>query len=619
MRMQNSATHNKGQIAVMTVILMGILASIIMVLTGTLLNNTLALRRSTDFALGQQLAESGIDRGLWCLNHPANCPANYSGETTTQGAGSYTLTLTTAGSKKIATSVATVHKQTHTIQTTVQNTSSTNASFFYGVQTGVGGVTMSNNASIVGNLYTGGSVTGSNGSSITGDVILTPGSPTLDVVSNPPVSPLNTRTLGDASSTTYLAQSFVSGFDNKVYSIDAKLAQHGSPTSAVTLYIYTDNAGSPGTNLSGSGQTVTVAIPADTSPGWETAWTNQVFNPGTTLIAGTKYWLVMKVSATNATKYWVSVKDTTDTSYSNGTAKISSNGTSWNTGCTTACDIALRTNMGGVEPTLNIPTVGGNAYAYKIDNTNIGKDAYYQQLDDTVKANTIGIAETCLTSTDGTHCHRNSTDQPAQNFPLSDAQIATMEAQAAAGGTVTCSPTCNIGTSTIGPKKYVGDVTITNSAVVTLNGTVWVSGNIIISNGAILKLASSYGSNSGVIIADDPSNPTTKGSVTLSNNGDLQGNGTADTYIMVIGMNADPTFVTPAITVANNLTAGILYAQNGLVTISNNAALKEVTAQQLSLSNNASVTYQSGLASIVFTSGPGGAWQIQPKTWQDLH
>lgn len=152
----------------------------------------------------------------------------------------------------------------------------------------------------------------------------------------------------------------------------------------------------------------------------------------------------------------------------------------------------------------------------------------------------------------------------------------------------------------------------------TLAGTVWVNGNFTITNNAILKLSSGYGANSGVIIADYTADQTSKGKIVLSNNGNLQGNGTAGTYIMAISTFKDPLNTTAAISVSNNLTAGILYAPNGIVNISNNATLKEVTAQRLVLQNNCSVIYESGLASIIFSSGPGGVWTIQSKTWQEV-
>ncbi len=631
--MQNSATrkhfplsrgtsHRTGQIAIFTVLLITIVVLFVTIITGTLMSNSAALRKATRASLALQLAESGVDKAVWCLNHSTSCAPGYAGETTPQGAGQFTTTLVQDGSKKTATSTGTVQGVTRAVQVTLENAASTNAQFFYGVQAGVGGIELDNNAKVIGNVYTSGSITGGNGSQITGDAILTPGSPTQDQVSDPPVSPLTTSDFGKASANQYLVQSFVPASADKVYSFDLKLAKVNSPTTSLTLFLYTDNGDKPGTNISGGGQRVTASVPSSSTAGWENGWVTQVFTPNTNtpLLAGTKYWLVIKVSNNNDSKYWRTVRGTNDTTYANGTAKMGSSASSVSPLCVGGCDIAFRVNMGGVPPTLKVTGgtgVGGSAWARTIDGTTIGKHAYYKNITGTVKAN--NGAETCSAGASGAYCHHNQEDQPQQNFPLSTSEIVQMEALAAGGGTVNCATECIIANgATIGPKKYVGDVKILNNSTVTLNGTVWVSGNLTIDNNSILKLSAGYGASSGVIIADDPANPATKGTVTLSNNGDLRGNGTADTYIMAIGMNADPTYETDAIAVSNNLTAGVVYAQYGAVNIGNNAGLKEVTAQKIELENNATITYESGLADVNFTSGPGGAWQIEEKTWQEV-
>lgn len=621
--MRRAHKQQRGQIAVFTVLLTGIMALFMTVLAGTIMNSATQLRYTTEDTLETQLAEAGIDRALWCINHPSQCPG-YTGETNTAlGAGAYSVTVTNlVGTSKLVTATGMVNGRSRTVQITVDNQMSTDASFFYGVQAGVGGIELKNNAQIIGNVYTSGSIHGDSNAKVTGDAILTPGSPTQDQVSDPPVLPLTTSDFGTASSTLYLAQSFLPQVADKVYSFDLKIAKVSSPTTSLTLYLYTDNADKPGTNISGNGQQVNASVPSSSTLGWENGWVTQVFTPNTNtpLLAGIKYWLVIKVSGSSSSRYWRTVRSTTDTAYANGTAKIGSSATSVSPLCTDGCDIAFRVNMGGVPPTLKIEGgtgVGGSAWARTIDETTTGKHAYYKNLYETVKAN--NGAETCSADFSGTYCHHNQEDQPQQNFPLSTAEIAQMEAQAATGGTITCATECIIPNgATIGPKKYVGDVKILNNSIVTLNGTVWVSGDFKIDNNSKLVLSSGYGTNSGVVIADDPANPATKGTITLSNNGDLQGNGTSGTYIMAIGMNADPTFTTNAIAVSNNLSAGIVYAHFGAVNVGNNANLKEVTAQKIKLENNASITYESGLASVIFTSGPGGSYAITSKTWREV-
>jgi hypothetical protein len=44
--------------------------------------------------------------------------------------------------------------------------------------------------------------------------------------------------------------------------------------------------------------------------------------------------------------------------------------------------------------------------------------------------------------------------------------------------------------------------------------------------------------------------------------------------------------------------------------LSNNAGAKEVTAYGIDMDNNATVTYESGLADIEFSTGPSGGYSV---------
>lgn len=617
-------------------------------------NISVTSRRIND-PVTTSIAESGIEKAVYCLNNAAivapDCPRNaqgkYIGETgVSVGKGSYTTSVSTSGQittiSVTATTPGLIGGSSKQIEATLTQATSLNPSFQFGVQTGEGGITMSNNASVIGNVYTNGSITGTNGSSVTGDAILAVSAPSTDATSDPAVVPLIPKNIGDAENTVYLAQKFISGVNDSVYSLDLKLAKHGVGPPAMTAYIYTDDNGAPDANISGTGQALDASFPYDSPGGWEGGWTNQVFNPSSILLQNTPYWLILKAASSNSSKYWTTVRSADDTTYTDGTAKIGS--TLGSLGALNY-DIAFQINVGGQEPTLDVPTVGGNAYSHIIKNTTVGKHAYYQALDGTVKAN--GGTATCSLSActvSPCYCHPASVDQPPQNFPISDAQIAQLEAVALAGGTVTCSPTCLIPTgSSIGPKKYIGNVSIDNGAIVTLTGTIWVEGNFITSNNSILQLSAGYGTENGIIIADNPNDKVNSGTITFSNNGDLRGSSNASctgptnakrcsdglnennscatasdcpmNSIMAISMNADPAMSISAISVANNLSAGVLYAQYGLASINNNATLKEVTAQKLSLANNTSIKYMTGLASAIFSSGPGASWQLKPGSY----
>ena len=54
----------------------------------------------------------------------------------------------------------------------------------------------------------------------------------------------------------------------------------------------------------------------------------------------------------------------------------------------------------------------------------------------------------------------------------------------------------------------------------------------------------------------------------------------------------------------------ILYAGHGLIDIQNSATLKEVTGYKIKAKNSANIVYNTGLANTLFTSGPGGGYEI---------
>jgi len=244
----------------------------------------------------------------------------------------------------------------------------------------------------------------------------------------------------------------------------------------------------------------------------------------------------------------------------------------------------------------------GNASA----NTIIDKDAYYYS----IKTNT---------SVGGTS-HPSSEDQPTAPLPISDDQINQWEIQAAAGGTAECSDdsyTISSGSVTLGPIKIPCDLEISNSAVVTINGPIWVTGNITIQNSAVVKMASALGATSVAIIADKPSDRLNSSKISVKNSATFQNSGTPGSFIFLISQNnsAETGGDIEAINLDNSSSVFVAYAAHGLIPIENSVSLKEVTAYKIKLKNSAQVTYDTGLASAVFESGPGGSWNFIPGTY----
>jgi hypothetical protein len=202
---------------------------------------------------------------------------------------------------------------------------------------------------------------------------------------------------------------------------------------------------------------------------------------------------------------------------------------------------------------------------------------------------------------------------PRENMPISDGVIQDWKNAAIAGGTCG-SPTCtsqnysltNGASASLGPIYIPGNFTVDNNAQLTITGTIWIAGSVSMSNNAIIQLSSAYGGNSGIILAD--------GDISVSNGVTFSGSGQSGSYIMLLSAQNDPSGT--VIDVSNNSAGVIYYANNGKIHFSNNATAKEATGYGIELDNNATITYESGLANVNFSSGPAGGWDI--TDWEEI-
>ncbi len=197
-----------------------------------------------------------------------------------------------------------------------------------------------------------------------------------------------------------------------------------------------------------------------------------------------------------------------------------------------------------------------------------------------------------------------ATPPPAQNFPISQAQIDAWKAEAAAGGTLAGYTLGNGASGTLGPKKITGNITLDNTSTLTLTGTVWVTGTISFGNNVVIELDPAYGAASGIMILDS--------SVEVKNGANLTGSGTAGSYLLFLSTFGSGT----AIDVKNNLLDAILYAPSGAISVGNGINLREATGYALTIGNNSTLTYDSGLANANFISGPTGSYNI--TTWNEI-
>ncbi|OHB14150.1 MAG: hypothetical protein A3G47_00365 [Candidatus Zambryskibacteria bacterium RIFCSPLOWO2_12_FULL_39_45] len=238
--------------------------------------------------------------------------------------------------------------------------------------------------------------------------------------------------------------------------------------------------------------------------------------------------------------------------------------------------------------------ITNSAYAHTIQDSDVDANAYY-----VIKTNT----------TVGGTSFPNSPDQPVANLPISDEQIALLEADAVAGGVISSPCPYKItSTVTLGPKKITCDLEVSGSAVVTLAGSVWVTGDIDIKNSALIKISSSFPENtSPALIADNPANRSSGSKISLQNTATFQGSGgsgNSDSYIFAISQNNSAE------------TGGTNDAISMKKSIENSATLRQVTGYKIKMKNSANLIYEEGLADTLFSSGPSGGWNI--STWQEV-
>jgi hypothetical protein len=145
-----------------------------------------------------------------------------------------------------------------------------------------------------------------------------------------------------------------------------------------------------------------------------------------------------------------------------------------------------------------------------------------------------------------------------------------------------------------------------------MTGTIWVKGHITINNGGKVKLESSYGADSGILVAD--------GYVFVANNSIFAGSGQTGSTLMVLTTSDCPLSEACtghyAIDVSNNVGAVILNAEHGTIYMHNNVGVKEATAFRIIFDNNSVINYEQGLANMNFTSGPTGGWTI--SGWKEV-
>ncbi len=573
---------NKGQALLVTVFLFTFVSvSLVVGIAAPVTRDITASNNSVYSRASYYLAESGVEDALYRLRNNKQLSAS---ETLVLGANTATTSITTiSSSQKSIESTSNYQDRNRKVKAVL--ITGTGVSFNYGVQVGQGGVIFSNNTSIVGNVYSnGGNLVGANGASVTGSASLAnPPALNADFDNSTPSTPTGTVTFANASASQDIAQSFqFTGATSTLSSVSFYIRKTGSPANC-TVRLNNETASKPGSTVYATGTLTSSLVTTNLS------WVSVTFTSNPIVFTGTNYWIVVDCSTSSSNNYTIGY----NSAISSQSYRLGTYNSTW--AAAGGNDMYMKVYLGGGYATLSNLSVGsagvGDVRAHTVTGSTIAGSLYCQS-----------------GSGNNKPCNTSQADPSNINFPISDANIQEWKDAASAGTTYSNSSYSYDGISvTAGPAKYLGNVTLTNGAIMTLNGPVWILGTLSLSNNATVKLSSGYGASSGMILAHK---------IILGNNATLTGSGNSGSYLLAISDYVSSNSSDLGVDISNNVAGkSIIYSPNAYAGFSNNANAKEVMAYGLTLSNNSTVTYETGLASTNFTTGPSGSWDI--TSWKE--
>ena len=587
-------TKQSGQILIIVIAALGVvLFSVLFIIGGAQVyfgNAQYAYQTEKATAL----AEAGVDKAVNSLNKTGGA---YAGESEiSMGDGSYSVEITTknAATKIIKSTGYIPNKVSPRLKKTVQLEASRGlgVSFNYGVQVGEGGLEMKQNSRIEGSVYSNGNITMDNNVVITGDAWVAGGVLGVPDQQNECIG-VNCSDFVFGKSVSGqdrldVAESFRVSSDNKVNKVALKLKKFNTP-SDVTVRILKDKNGQPDKGEVKATGTLYAGLVTGTY-----GFVEVTFSSSPRLRADEIYWLMVDTSS-DSSNYWSWSLDLAQ-GYTQGVAKWSPN---WNTGnpswSAISGDLDFKIYVGGTATSIdgaNGVTIGGDAHANTLQDLTVTGGAYYQLIDN-VTAGSM---------------HPGSEDPEPKVMPISDANISQWKEEAEIAGVFTGNIT-DCPSSALPAGKYIGNLIISHDkkCTITVASPIWITGTLNLDNNNTIKLDSSWGSSSGVIVAD--------GIIELDNKNKAQGSGTAGSVLVLLSTYDSRVNDNNAIHLKNDGNSGVIYAGNGKIEVGNGNQIKEATGWKIKLKENTTVTYGQGMAGLFFT-GPGGSYSLVKGTYQ---
>jgi hypothetical protein len=513
-------------------------------------------------------------------------------------------------------------------------------SFHYGIQVGYLGLTMKNQSGILGNIFSNGSVEGDANASTTGNVVVsqgiagTPDQENLGYLETPSAPPL-TYNIRDVDDRQDGGQSFVPTITAEPLKIEFYVKKVGNPGDIAVKIVSNDVDDTPRHN-----QAIAFGQLNKENVSTNFDWVEMTFNSTGPITAGTKYWIIIDTDPANPTKYYQFGADI-DTSYPLGTFLYTKNWSNTSAvwlppenppGIPNPGDIAFRIFLGNLITSIDELTILGDAHASTITNSKICGDAYLKNTEN-IDSNSLNFInnpltpEPCDPQTPG-NVIATSSDPMPQPYPISNNQITQWKEDGDKGNNnMPCdflfNQYCdnesgdfkieNQETTTLGPVRVAGDFTVKNQAILTVSGTLHINGDATFEDNCTVKLDPQYGPNSGLIIVD--------GTVRVKNRCTFFGSDTSNpplnpsSYLMLI--STSPAITNPsAMSVENRVIGSIFHASNGALLLKNQSDVKQIFGHQISVEDKSLIKYETGLADVIFTSGPTGGWVI--RSWQEI-
>lgn len=585
------STNKKGAAMILVVIFFIILSTTLLIGISSPISNQ--IKNTNEFLISKtsyNIADSQVENAMYRFNKGKNdAPTDIS----LLGASAIAVLTDIGGEKNLVVegSKSIFNRYIKAIFKTGEG-----ISFNYGLQVGNGGLQMSGTSHIIGNVYANGDIIGSTGNGgystyITGSAVAaTLSNPVLDVSISSSTLTGTVFPFGQNNANQDIAQSFVAGTSTAINEIKFFIKKTGSPANT-TVKIVDNDSGVPGSVVLTSGtlnsNTVTTSY----------AYVPTVMTSAVALVPGTTYWIVVDNGSNDTSDYYSLM--TYNGIYSSGNTKQGKFGNSMLNLSTSTADFDLSVWVGGDAGKIVDMGVGtsgtGDAWANTVTNTTVMGNLYCQ-----------------TGSGNNKSCNNSKADPVTVAYPVSQANVDDWKNKATEGGSTTTVNLSGSTVKTLGPIKINGDLNIGNSSEFYITGPIYVTGNVSIGGSSKTYVDASMGSASGIIVTD--------GSIDIGGSSSVYGSGASGSYVLLASTKACTTtsdcMSDPSITISGSGGAVALNALDGAVSLSGSAAIKAVVAKMMIMGGSTSLTYESGLADMSFTSGPSGSWN--KKSWKEV-